>query len=1338
MAAALRRLAWTVAALLGLALLAILLAVAAANTQAGRNWLERTVVQASGGDVVLTGIAGRFPDDLRLGHLVLNDREGPWLAIDRLALAWSPLRLLKCEARILRLEAEHLALHRLPSSNEESASTGETRLPVAIGLERLRVGRIDLAEAVAGRAASLSFDGSGRLDSLSSGEAELSLKRLDGEGDYALKGRMQDGTAQARLSAHEPAGGLLASLAGIEEPDALGLEAEVEGPLNAIHARVKLEFGPLRAGLEGDLDFQRKAILALAVDASAPAMRPRPDLSWQGIALEATANGPFARPKANGQLRVDRLSAAGAGVQNIALDLQGDAGLVQANAKLEGVALPGSAPDLLKAAPLTIAAGIRLDAPDRPLDLKIGHPLVSLQGKAVTAGELAAQGQLVLPDLRPLAALAGLDQRGSAKFDLRAARKGDADRLDLDGVLAFAGAGPLAKLLGESARLGASLELKGEDIALPRLTLEGKNLNVAADGALAARAADFEWKILLGDLGAVVETGSGKLTAQGRLSGPLDKLAATADLNGELAAGNLPRGPINARIRLEGLPAAPAGRIEASGAVGGSPLELALAAKSDADGGVDLTIERADWKSAHGQGGLRLSKGAALPVGKVDLRMDRLQDLRPLLGRPLTGAVSAKLDLAAQNGRAQARITLEARDAGLEGAATVAHASLDAAVADPAGKPVVDARLSLEGVAAGSATGSLALDVAGPMEALNLRLSALAPNVRGAEARLDGQARLDLNQRQAAIDALQAHWKEDTLRLLTPARIAFANGLSLDRLRLGLREAELEVAGRISPALDLTASLHRVSADLLSLVSPEYAAMGSLEAEAELRGSLARPAGSVEIEAEDIRLRNGPARALPPARLKVSATLAGTTSRLDAHLSAGPNASLSLDGDVPLDGGSRLDLHAAGVLDLKLLDPLLAASGRRARGQLALNAAIAGSLAEPIPSGSLRLDGGDLRDIAAGAQLTNLAALIEAEGGRIRLSRLEGRAGKGKVNATGTVDLLDAGMPVDLALTARNASPLASDRLTVNLDADLNLRGLAREQLAVAGRIHLNRADIRVPERMPASIAVLKVRRPDRPPPPPPSPPPDIPLDLTLDAPGAIFVRGRGLDAELGGKIRVRGSAAQPQPEGGFELRRGQYSLAGQTLVFSKGKVGFDGGSFTDPSLDFVATTTSATVTAKLNVGGTAGNPKITLSSEPTLPQDEILAQLLFKNSTNNLSPMEMVQIASALASLTGLTSDLGDPLESVRKKLGLDRLSVGGANTALEAGRYIAPGVYLGAKQGLKGTSTQATVQIDVIKGLKLEGSAGTSTPTNPATSATAGNQSGANSVGVIYQIEY
>jgi translocation and assembly module TamB len=226
----------------------------------------------------------------------------------------------------------------------------------------------------------------------------------------------------------------------------------------------------------------------------------------------------------------------------------------------------------------------------------------------------------------------------------------------------------------------------------------------------------------------------------------------------------------------------------------------------------------------------------------------------------------------------------------------------------------------------------------------------------------------------------------------------------------------------------------------------------------------------------------------------------------------------------------------------------------------------------------------------------------------------------------------------------------------------------------------------------------------------------------------------------MGGKLKIGGTAAAPAVDGGFELRRGTFSLAGQTLNFTSGKVSFGGTGLAgklDPSLDFVAQSSTSSLTATLTVTGYADAPKLQLSSTPDLPQDQILGQLLFGQSTQQLSPFQLASIAQAAAAFGGMGGS--DPLASVRGGLGLDRLSVNtgsgsSAGATVEAGKYVANGVYVGAKQGTSGGS-QAQVQIDLMKHLKMKTTVGTGG--TPATGITPENDPGS-SIGLTYGFEY
>jgi translocation and assembly module TamB len=760
---------------------------------------------------------------------------------------------------------------------------------------------------------------------------------------------------------------------------------------------------------------------------------------------------------------------------------------------------------------------------------------------------------------------------------------------------------------------------------------------------------------------------------------------------------------------------------------------------------IRLTIEHADWKSAHAEGTVLVDPAVLLPRGKMSFAMARLGDLEPLVGRTLRGSISGELGSTA----AGDRLIVTATDAGLPGSTSVARATLDATIHDPTVHPTMDGSLVLDGIVASGMSGSAKIDAKGSLDAVALRLAATLPALAGAPASIEAAGTVNVSAHTATIASLQTDWKQVPIRLLAPARVNFANGLSVEGVRIGLRQAVLEANGRVSPTLNLTARLRDLPASLAALADPALTMDGTANAEATLTGTPTRPAGTIRVTARGIRLASGPARAMPAANLTATATLAGESARLDLRATAG-TTQVAVTGTVPLvvsgspTAGAALDLHAVGTADLAITDPVLTPTGQRARGKISLDATATGTMAAPRLNGTLQVADASFRDFAHGFDIESINASAAGDGGTLRLTRFAAKTGAGTINLSGNLDLTSPDRPIDLTLTARGARPLSNDLLTATMNADLTLRGstvpgTGGKALTAAGHVFVQRADIRVPERLSASVPTLDVRIAGAAPPPPSASGPDIALDLTIDAPQQIFVRGRGVNAEMGGTVRLQGSMATLVPSGGFTLRQGDFSLAGQTLTFNTGKVSFDGGSLTDPSLDFTSTTTSGTtagaVAATLTIAGTASKPKITLSSVPSLPQDEVLAYLLYGQREASLGPLQIAQIAATLASLAGAAPALSNPLDSLRTTFGLDRLTIGSGST-LQAGRYVARNVYVGAQQSVTGTGTQAVVQIDLAKGLKLQATAGSSTNQQSATGV-AGSADAA-SVGITYEFAY
>jgi len=1307
---------------LGAVLLLLALVLFGANTAPGRNVLARLVPGLTGGEVRIEGLSGSFPSALRVRTLTLADASGPYLTGHDVALDWQPLRLLHGAIDVDRLAAAEIDLLRLPTENGKSSSK-----PTPVLVRSFAIARLDLPASLAGAAASLAVTGS--LAEGADGTQSLSLdaRRLgSGGGTYRVSARLDPRAVTLDAQLSEPPRGLLAGLAGLPDLGPIRLKASLSGPRTAIATRLALAAGPLSAHARGTIDLARHAA-DLALDATAPAMQPGPGISWRGVSLHARLTGPFAKPALAGNLDIESLAAAGAKIARIEVAIRGDQGTAHLAATLSGILLPGPAPTLLAAAPLTLTADANLAAPGRPLSFTLRHPLIAASGTAQTEGEQKLAATITLPDLSPLAVLGGIALSGRASLRIGAARQPAGLALDLAGALALTGGtAPLPTLLGPATQFSLAARLANGTVTLQHLALSGAVLALAASGTASPEKLALAWNSSLKNLSALAAGVTGALAAKGRIDGPTNALALTADLTGTLGAANLPPAPLHAHLAVHGLPAAPSAQLTAEGTIEGAPLRLALSATRSPTA-LTLAIHAADWKSAHAEGTLALAH--ATPSGELSFSIKNLSDFSQLLSSPLHGSLSGTLAAASAH-----RLTLDLTGENLGAAsASVGRATLAASLLDPLGARRLEARLALSNIAAGGVSGASAtLSAAGPMTALALNLAAVGPD----RANLAAAASLDPAASQARLASLTASWHGVTLRLLGPAQIVYSPGITVGNLRFAMGGAELSADGSLEPRLALTLAAHNVTPALLAPFAPGLHAKFRLDAEAALSGRLAAPTGRLTLRGTGIGLASGLAAGLPPAALDVTANLAGRSAHLASTLSAGSATRLALSGTIPLAATGPLDLAARGAIDLDILNPLLAAEGRHVAGTLALDGQVTGNLEKPALAGTVRLANAALADYANGVSLRDISGEIVAAGETLRIARLEAHAGPGTIAISGSIGAFAPNLPVNLAITARNAELPQSDLMTARFDSDLSITGEAERRLAASGTVRIRRAEIRIPDRMPLDIPVLNVVRAGAKPPPPPAPGPNVALDVTVSAAREIFVRGRGLDTEFGGKIHIGGTAAAPLPEGAFTLVRGQVSMAGKTLTFTSGTIGFNGGSPENPTLDLVATNTTASTTATLTLGGTAEHPTVTLSSSPELPQDQILATLLFGSGSSNLSPFQIAELANSLTTLTGVGPSTGDPLGALRNGLGLDQLSVGSSasgSPTLQVGRYLAPGVYLGASQPASGGGSQAQVQINITKQLQLNATVGAT-----ATNATGANTTTGTSVGVTYQFQY
>ena len=178
--------------------------------------------------------------------------------------------------------------------------------------------------------------------------------------------------------------------------------------------------------------------------------------------------------------------------------------------------------------------------------------------------------------------------------------------------------------------------------------------------------------------------------------------------------------------------------------------------------------------------------------------------------------------------------------------------------------------------------------------------------------------------------------------------------------------------------------------------------------------------------------------------------------------------------------------------------------------------------------------------------------------------------------------------------------------------------------------------------------------------------------------PGAeLDVRGLGIDSRWTTDLQIGGVADAPRFTGRADLVRGNYEFAGRSFRLDRGVIRFRGESPPDPLLDIHAEAQVQGLDASVRVTGTGLKPEINFASVPALPQDELLSRILFGTSITNLSAPEALQLASAVAALQSGSGSL-DPINALRRAVGLDRLRIvpadvaTGQKTALSAGKYI------------------------------------------------------------------
>jgi translocation and assembly module TamB len=177
---------------------------------------------------------------------------------------------------------------------------------------------------------------------------------------------------------------------------------------------------------------------------------------------------------------------------------------------------------------------------------------------------------------------------------------------------------------------------------------------------------------------------------------------------------------------------------------------------------------------------------------------------------------------------------------------------------------------------------------------------------------------------------------------------------------------------------------------------------------------------------------------------------------------------------------------------------------------------------------------------------------------------------------------------------------------------------------------------------------------------------------------------------------------------------RGSFKLLNIRLKAVEGTIVFDGSPEIDPVLHIVGEAKKHDIVARVTVTGRASKPQIAFSSEPPLPEDEILARLLFGKEPGQLSAVESVQLAAALARLSGKGGGSGlDPFAWLQRTFNVDTIDIETDEAAegasvLSVGKYVAEGVFVSVNQGLGENTSSASVEVELTDNVTLESKVG------------------------------
>ncbi len=1336
--------------LLGSVALTTPMPATAQDDEGGGSMIERFLQDTLSGDnqnVRVIGLTGTLSSRATIQEITVADDEGIWLTIENAELDWNRLALLRGRFSVNALTAQKIDITRAPgkTTKDEPPPTAETQpfqlpeLPVAIEIGELRVDDLSLGEPLIGVAAELKVNGNlslaeGTLDTT------LDIDRLDRAGDTIdLTAGFDNSSRQIDLdlTAAEASGGLIATALGVPDTPPMELTAKGSGPVSDFTADIGLSSDQqlrvtgqvrLRSAEEGGTAADGIAFTADLGGDLTPFLADEMD-TFFGTDTKLYVDG---RTHPDGALDIPDIEITSQALEVIS-QLSLGTGRTLRLAAVQGritppegetVVLPISGGDTSIGAAQISALfnaengnlwdlSLTTDAVSTP-NLKLDHARMTGQGSLDQTSGLSVEGDLQV-------AMDGLEMADPAL------NTAIGDQITLDGQFNYGN--------DQSLQL-SGLELVGSDYTLSAdAVVSGLKTGLQVDGAATLKATDLA---RFSDLAQLKLGGEASISVQG-LGSPLERsFDGKVVVNGQdLSTG---RDDIDPIITGE--------------------TEITLDAKRDTDG-VTIRAFSITGEALTGQasGTVTSPNGNFAIDGQASVDAPDLAVFSGLAKRDLAGSVQARLDgkgtvqtlefdgqasvigTDIQTGMSEidpllaGRTTVNfdgaysddrivIRNATVNGKALTAQ--VGATVDDPTGNIAVDGSakvnapdLSLFSDLAGSElAGSVEVDVAGKAaqgsKTFDIQGSLTADDLGTGISAIDKlvQGRTTLN-----VDAVNDDQGLNirTFRLTGTALTANASG-QLDRDAGGLSfSAALDNINRLSSTLSGPLQLEGNIAPTESGLEGTARLLGPESSYASLSGSVdSNGAADLDFDARLNRIE----RFAPEFPGTISAT--GTAQRdagkwvIDAKAEGPAQINSTVIGSFDETSGTA-DLKMQGGVNIAIANAFISPNSLQGTAQFDL--ALKGAPALSALSGTITTSGTSLALPDIGQTVTGIGGAVTIAQSRAAIDLQGGVRAGGGFTVSGPIDLTP---PFNAQIATRINNLVLTDRLLyeTTLNGQIALTGALAGNSSIAGQInfgetninlaaaagavgaapippieHLNesRAGFITRERANLVVAEDAAKSDSR-----------IALDVSLLAPKAVFVRGRGVNAELGGRLHIGGTTTALVPSGQIELIRGSFDILGRRLALTKGLVTLQGDL--TPYIEFESTTSTSDGTATIEIAGPLDSPEVDVFSDPERPTEEALAMLLFGNRFSELSPFVIAQMAASLAQLSGAG---GDTTKGVRDSTGLDTIDIGateGGAGRLGAGAYLSDNLYTDFTVNTEG-DTEVNLNLDVTDNFTVRG---------------------------------